>query len=272
MDIWNASLPSEYIETGSTLSISITEEDMCCLGHMAEETLQIVGTNRPVSPTVEANTSIFNRRKDSGYIPAERQHAFKILSYTCVPTLCPPLMRSGSEPALPTFLASEDNKGQEVNEERSSEGSSMCSSPDLYRLLDVSWSGISAAQDVGEEETGRTITFSGAPFDVLWFLEDTNCKRIPRPQDAEVTKSLNMARGVNEIGLQSSERTQDMNSMDSLQDRNTKSENGGGVYFEETSNGPISQKDQPQGAHRLSNSRRGWTGVRKQTSNLFHTF
>lgn len=87
MDIWNAGLPPEYVETGSLLSISSTE-DMCCLDCMAEETLRTVGTNKPISPTVEANASIFNRRKGGSYIPAERQHLFKILSLTgtaCLP-------------------------------------------------------------------------------------------------------------------------------------------------------------------------------------------
>lgn len=76
------------IEIGSLLSISSTEDDMCCLDCMAEETLRTVGTNKPISPTVEANASIFNRRKGSSYIPAERQHVFKILSLTglaCLP-------------------------------------------------------------------------------------------------------------------------------------------------------------------------------------------
>ncbi|KAL6035138.1 hypothetical protein STEG23_017112, partial [Scotinomys teguina] len=173
------------------------------------------------------------------------------------------LRRSGTEPALSTFLASKDNKGQEVNEERNSKDSSMPSSPDSYRLLHVSWSGNSAPQDDEEEETGSTITFSCASFDVLRFLEDTNCEWILRPQDVEAIKSFNVTRGVNETGLQSSERTRDViNSIDTLQHRNTKSENGRGVYFEEISNGPISPKDRPQGALRVSNSRRGWTGFR----------
>lgn len=88
MDIWNAGLPPEYVETGSLLSISSTEDDMCYLDCMAEETLRTVGTNKPISPTVEASASIFNRRKGGSYIPAERQHLFKILPFTdsaCLP-------------------------------------------------------------------------------------------------------------------------------------------------------------------------------------------
>lgn len=51
MDIWNAGLPPEHTETGSLLSISSTEDDMCCLDCMAEDTLRTVGTNKSISPT-----------------------------------------------------------------------------------------------------------------------------------------------------------------------------------------------------------------------------
>ncbi|MEJ1284804.1 hypothetical protein NN561_015794 [Cricetulus griseus] len=279
MDIWNAGLPPEYIETGSRLSISSTEEDVCCLGHKAEETLRLVGTNRPISPTAEANTSIFNWRNGGSYIPAGRQCVFKILSLigpACLPTLPPPLRRSGSEPALPTFLASDNNKGQEeVNKERGSKGSVRPSSPGLCGLPDVRCSGNSAPRHDGEEaerekETGSTITFSCASLDVPRFSEDTNCKWISGPQDAEVTKSSNRTSGVNEIGLHCSVRTHDaVKSIGSLQDRDTKTQQ----HFEETSNGPISPKAQPQGAHRASdNSRRGWKWVRSQISDLLTSF
>ena len=49
------------------------------------------------------------------------------------------LRRAGSEPSLPTFWASEDNKGQELNEARKSKTSSRSSSPDFYELLGTSW-------------------------------------------------------------------------------------------------------------------------------------
>lgn len=97
-----------------------------------------------------------------------------------------PLRRSGSEPALPTFLASDNGKGQEVKEERGSKPSFGSSTPDLYKLLDVSWSGNLALQDDGveakREASGSTITFSCTSLDVLWFLEDSNCKGIRGPQ------------------------------------------------------------------------------------------
>jgi hypothetical protein len=66
-------------------------------------------------------------------------------------------------------------------------------------------------------------------------------------RDAKATESINRTRGMNEIDLQPSERTQDaMDSIHPPQYKNTKSENGRDMYFEEKSTGLTSNKDQPR--------------------------
>ncbi|MEJ1286144.1 hypothetical protein NN561_017148 [Cricetulus griseus] len=68
-------------------------------------------------------------------------------SDSAVPTTLPPTLRkAGSEPALATFVESEDNRQQERNDGTKSKRSSRSSCPDLYKMLDISWPWNTAAR------------------------------------------------------------------------------------------------------------------------------
>ncbi|XP_076428995.1 uncharacterized protein LOC107401597 [Peromyscus maniculatus bairdii] len=190
-------LPPACRETGSRLSISTIVDAMCCLGHMAEETLGLIGTNR-LSDALAKN-SMFNKRKSGGTILGEIWHVPKTYSFKSPagsPSLPPTLRRGGSQPALPTLVASEDHKGKDVNEERYSKISSRSSSPDLYKLLDLSWPGNSAPRfqavqacniNKNFEETEST-TCSGdsdTSEDDLSYMEDTTSTSAPQDDGVE---------------------------------------------------------------------------------------
>ncbi|XP_036044764.1 uncharacterized protein LOC118584583 [Onychomys torridus] len=190
-------LPPACRETGSRLSISTIVDAMCCLGHMAEETLGLIGTNR-INDALAKNT-MFNKRKSGGPILGEIWDVPKTYSFKSPagpPSLPPTLRKGGSEAVLPTPLASEDNKGQDENEERCSKISSRSSSPDLYKLLDLSWPGNSAPHfhavqayniNRNSEETERTTCSSDGDTseDDLSFMEDTTSTSAPQDDGVE---------------------------------------------------------------------------------------
>lgn len=85
---------------------------------MTEETLELVGINRVnnalAPPKKTPKTHMFNRRKSDSNILGEIGHVPKIHSIknpAGPPILSPLLRRLEHEPALPTFVATEDNKG-----------------------------------------------------------------------------------------------------------------------------------------------------------------
>ncbi|XP_037061505.1 uncharacterized protein LOC119087952 [Peromyscus leucopus] len=190
-------LPPACREMGSRLSISTIVDAMCCLDHMAEETLGLRGTNR-LNDALAKNT-MFNKRKSGGTILGEIWHVPKTYSFKSPagsPSLPPTLRRGGSQAALPTLVASEDHKGQDMNEERYSKISSRSSSPDLYKLLDLSWPGNSAPRfqavqacniNKNFEETEST-TCSGdsdTSEDDLSYMEDITSTSAPQDDGVE---------------------------------------------------------------------------------------
>ena len=136
MNLCDEDLPASSRETGSRPTMSTILDTMCYLGPMSEETQELNGTSR--LNDVLAGNNIVNRRKSDSNIHGEICQLPKSPS-AGPPSPPPTLRRTRSEPALPTFRAWEDNKGQELNEARKSKTSSRSSSPDYYELLDTSW-------------------------------------------------------------------------------------------------------------------------------------
>ncbi|XP_040597059.1 papilin-like [Mesocricetus auratus] len=139
MNLLDGDFSSPSRKTGSRLSISTIVDAMCCLGPMAEETLGLIEKNRLNDAPTKINV-ISGRKR--GNILGEIWHVPKTHSPknpTGPPTARSTLRRARSEPAMPTFVASEDTKGQEINKVAESKSSSRSSSPDLYKLLDMSW-------------------------------------------------------------------------------------------------------------------------------------
>ncbi|XP_060228415.1 uncharacterized protein LOC132649195 [Meriones unguiculatus] len=180
MDLSKADLPPASRETGSRLPISTIVDAMCYLLSMALETLGLIGTSKPHDTQAENNMCI--RRKSVRNILGEiwrapKFHFIKISAglLTLLPTL-------RSDHALSMFVASEDNKVQDVNEVRSSKSSSRACSPDLYKVPEIDWPGNcdqqrSAAQaersNRNSGETESTLSLSDSSEDYLSCLEDT---------------------------------------------------------------------------------------------------
>ncbi|XP_040592575.1 uncharacterized protein LOC121136314 [Mesocricetus auratus] len=168
---------------------------------MAEETLGLIEKNRLNDAPTKIN--VISGRKRGGNILGEIWHVPKThspKSPTGPPTARPTLRRARSEPALPTFVASEDTKTQEVSKVTKSKSSSRSSSPDLYKLLDMSWPWNSAPRvspvsayikNKTTEDTDSTASSddSDTSEDYLSCLTDTSAYDNSAPHDAEEDES-----------------------------------------------------------------------------------
>lgn len=101
-----------------------------------------------------------------------------------------------------------------------------------------------AGVGVGTKKTNSTIGISYTSLNAVLFLEDTNCKQIPEPQDdTKVTNRIGVSSDVSETDLQFSERIRDTTySVISAQSRNANYEDDNGITLEESPS--LSSKDQ----------------------------
>ncbi|GAB1297907.1 Isopentenyl-diphosphate delta-isomerase 2 [Apodemus speciosus] len=196
MSLWDADLPPASGETGSRLSISTIVDAMCCVRHMAEDTLGLTGTSRLNDALTRTN--MFDRRKRVGNILGEIGHVPKIYSIKSPAgpvNLSSTPQRRENESALPLSVTSETNKGQGVIEKRGIKSSSRSCSPDLYKLLEISCPWNSAQQccavesynsNKNSEELESTVSFSDSSEDDLSDMEDTTSHSKSASVDARV--------------------------------------------------------------------------------------